>query len=134
LLKSFFTNIYRNTDRNTEQEFIRIIDDLCDVYILIDGLDEAENVVFSSPSKTTGMFETATADKIIKNIFEGRFLINAKKIITSRPDAYLSLHPKCKPDFTVQFLGLSKKSQIELSKHICKNNDETYTKVQENWK
>ena len=62
-----------NTDRNTEQELIKITDDLCDVYILIDGLDEAENGVFSNPSKTTSMFETATADKIIKNIFEGRF-------------------------------------------------------------
>ena len=54
--------------------------------------------------------------KSSKISLRGVFQKNAKKIITSRPDAYLSLHPKCKSDFTVQFLGLSKKSQIELSK------------------
>ena len=120
-----------NADKYIEDELIKTINERCDVYILIDGLDEAENGVFSNPSKTIRLIDTATADQIIKNVFEGRFLKKAKKLVTSRPDAFLSLHPKCKPDFTVQILGLGKESQIKLSKHICDNNDETYTKVQE---
>ena len=119
-----------NTDRNTEDVLIKIINELRGVYILIDGLDEAEDEIFSKPSKTINMFETTTADKIIKNIFEGRFLKNAKKLVTSRPDAFLSLHPKCKPVFKVQILGLSENSQKELSIENCNNNDEMYRKVQ----
>jgi len=105
-----------------------MINELCDVYILIDGLDEAENRIFANPTKTISLCETATADRIIKNMFEGRFLKNAKKLVTSRPDAFLSLHPKCKPAFKVQILGLSEESQRKLSIQLC-DNDEEYAKV-----
>jgi len=120
-----------DADEIAEKELIKIIDGLRDVYILIDGLDEAEDGLFSSPSKTIRLIDTATADKIIKNIFEGRFLKNAKKLVTSRPDAFLSLHPKCKPAFKLQILGLSEESQRKMSIQICDNDGEKYKKVQE---
>ena len=117
-------------DKNSEDELIETINKLCDVYILIDGLDEAEDGLFTSLSTTISLFETTTVDNIIKNMFQGRFLKNAKKLVTSRPDAFLSLHPKCKPTFNVQILGLSEESQRKLSIQICDNTDETYAKVQ----
>ena len=55
-----------NTDKNTEDALIKMINELCDVYILIDGLDEAENRIFANPTKTISLCETATADRIIK--------------------------------------------------------------------
>ena len=62
-----------NTDRNTEQELIKIIDDLCDVYILIDGLDEAENGVFSNPSKTRVCLKLLLLTKSSKISLRGVF-------------------------------------------------------------
>jgi len=119
-----------NTDKDTEDALIKTINQLHDVYILIDGLDEAKNGLFSSTSKAISLFEITTADKIIKNMFEDRILKNAKKLVTSRPDAFLNLHPKCKPAFKVQVLGLGEKSQKIFSIQICDNNVETYAKVQ----
>ena len=119
-----------NADKNIEDELMKTINERCDVYILIDGLDEAEGGLFTSLSKTISLFETTTTDNIIKNMFQGRFLKNAKKLVTSRPDAFLNLHPKCKPTFNVRILGLSKESQKKLSIQICDNTDETYAKVQ----
>jgi len=118
------------TDKNTEDGLIKKISELPDVYILVDGLDEAESGHFSSLSKTINLCETATADRIIQNIFEGRVLKNAKKLVTSRPDAFLSLHPKCKPAFKVQILGIGEESQKMLSLQLCDNNAEESAKVQ----
>ena len=119
-----------DTDENAEKELIKIMNKRDDVYILIDGLDEAENKNFSSPSKAINLCEPANPYEIIKNMFEGCIFKNAKKLITSRPDAFLSLHPKCKPAFKVQILGLSEESQRTLSIHICDNNVKKYGKVQ----
>jgi len=70
-----------NIDTNTADALIKLINELCGVYILIDGLDEAENRFFSSPSKTISLFETTTADNIIKHIFEKRFLKMIKNLL-----------------------------------------------------
>ena len=113
-----------------DKGLIQIIDQLSDVYILFDGLDEAESKIFSSSSKAISLFETTTADEIIKNIFEGRFLKKAKKLVTSRPDAFLILNSNCRPTFNVRILGLSEESQRKLSIQICDNDDEKCRNVQ----
>ena len=118
-------------DEKIEEALIKVLNKRDDVYILIDGLDEAEDKVFLSPAKSEHLCKPGNAYEIIKNMFEGRFLKNAKKLVTSRPDAFLSLHPKCKPAFKVQILGLSEASQKSLSMQICGKNDEKYRKVQE---
>ena len=117
-------------DKSIEDALIKVLNKHADVYILIDGLDEAENKVFSSAVKNIKLCKPANVYEIIKYMFEGNIFKSAKKLVTSRPDAFLSLHPKCKPDFKVQILGLSEESQRELSMQICGNNDEKYRKVQ----
>ena len=62
-----------NIDRITEQELIKITDDLCDVYILIDGLDEAENGVFSNPSRTRVCLKLLLLTKSSKIFLRGVF-------------------------------------------------------------
>ena len=117
-----------------DQELLELINDSCEVYIIADGLDEAEDKLFSSPldpASQMGLYDNATPDVIIKNLLAGRIFPKAKKVVTSRPDAFLNLHKDFKPNFNVRILGLSLKSQEELGLLLCSKNDAEYSKVKE---
>ena len=118
-----------NADKYIEDELIKTINERCDVYILIDGLDEAEGGLFTSHSKTISLFETSTTDNIIKNMFQGRFLKNAKKLVTSRPNAFLNFAQNVNQLSTCNS-GSQRRITKKLSIQICDNTDETYAKVQ----
>jgi len=68
---------------------------------------------------------------IIKNLLAGRIFPKAKKVVTSRPDAFLNLHTDFKPNFNVRILGLSPESQEKLGLLLCNKSDADYSKVKE---
>ena len=117
-----------------DQGLLALINDSCEVYIIADGLDEAEDKLFSSPldpASRMGLYDNATPDVIVKNLLAGRIFPKAKKVITSRPDAFLNLHKDFKPNFNVRILGLSLESQEELGLLLCNKSDAEYSKVKE---
>ena len=100
------------------------------VYVFIDGLDEGEDELFCTPVQPMNLYDRKTPDVIIKNLFSGRILSKAIKIVTSRPNSFLKLCPECRPKFSVRILGLSDKSRETFCRQLCGNN-ETYLKVKE---
>ena len=121
-------------EHEKDQELLALINDSCEVYIIADGLDEAEDKLFSSPldsASQMGLYDNATPDVIIKNLLTGRIFPNAKKVVTSRPDAFLNLHADFKPKFNVRILGLSLESQERLGFLLCNKSDAEYAKVKE---
>jgi len=121
-------------EHEKDQELLALINDSCEVYIIADGLDEADDKLFSSPlepASQMGLYDTATPDVIIKNLLAGRIFPKAKKVVTSRPDAFLNLHADFKPHFNVRILGLSLESQERLGLLLCNKSDAAYSKVKE---
>jgi len=121
-------------EHEKDEGLLALINDSCEVYIIADGLDEAEDKLFSSPldpASQMGLYENATPDVIIKNLLAGRIFPKAKKVVTSRPDAFLNLHTDFKPNFNVRILGLSPESQEKLGLLLCNKSDADYSKVKE---
>jgi len=121
-------------EQEIDQGVLELINDSSEVYIVADGLDEADDKLFANPldlASHMGLYDHATPDVIIKNLLAGRILPQAKKVITSRPDAFLNLHADCKPKFNVRILGLSQESQKTLGFLLCKKCDAEYSKVKE---
>jgi len=132
LVKDMVTNW--KFEHEKDQELLALINDSCEVYIVADGLDEADDKLFSSPldaNSQMGLYNKATSDVIIKNLLAGRILPKAKKVITSRPDAFLNLHSDFKPNFNVRVLGLNLESQKALGLLLCNKSDAEYSKVEE---
>ena len=132
LVKDMVTNW--KFEHEKDQELLALINDSCEVYIVADGLDEADDELFSSPldaNSQMGLYNKATSDVIIKNLLAGRILPKAKKVITSRPDAFLNLHSDFKPNFNVRVLGLNLESQKALGLLLCNKSDAEYSKVEE---
>jgi len=121
-------------EHEKDQELLEQINNSCEVYIIADGLDEADDKLFSSPldpASKMGLYDTATPDVIIKNLLAGRIFPKAKKVVTSRPDAFLNLHKDFKPNFNVRILGLSLESQETLGLQLCNKSVAEYSKVKE---
>ena len=121
-------------EHEKDQELLALINDSCEVYIIADGLDEGDDKLFSSPldfDSEMGLYDNATPDVIIKNLLAGRIFPKAKKVVTSRPDAFLNLHADFKPTFNVRVLGLSQESQETLSFLLCNKSVAEHSKVKE---
>ena len=115
-----------------DDALLKLINESSSVHIFADGLDEGDDKLFSTPlvpASQMGLYDLAAPDVIIKNLLAGRILPKAMKLVTSRPNAFLNLHPDCKPKFNVRILGLSPASQEKLVWLLCNKNDAEYSKV-----
>jgi len=98
------------------------------VYLFFDCLDEMDRIFLKTLSPVVDIEEKAYPDQILKNILAGDLLPRAKKFLSSRLEAWIQLHPKYRPHFTVRLLGLNKTSQETLIRHLCANESE-FTQV-----
>ena len=112
-----------------DSEMLEKLDNWYKLFIITDGLDEADDKLFFSSVKNTNLHDCACPDQILNNIFCGRLLPNAMKLVTSRPDAFLNLNSHCKPQFNVRILGLNKDSQQQLCQQICDGDHQLVSKV-----
>jgi len=78
-----------------------------------------------------GLYDNAAPDVIIKNLLAGRIFPKARKVFTSRPDAFLNLHAYFKPNFNVRILGLNLESQERLGLLLCNKSVAEYSKMKE---
>jgi len=113
-------------DDYNDKALLRLISDSPNVYIVADGLDEGDDELYNKPLEPAlrmGLYEQATPDVIIKNLFAGNILPKAKKLVTSRPAAFLNLDVNYKPKFNVRILGISRKEQENLVRLLCNESD-----------
>nr|CAB3263181.1 uncharacterized protein LOC104265947 [Phallusia mammillata] len=109
----------------TDHAILDKINKSSDTLIVIDGLDEAEITGdFSKHPHGMSLYEKEKAYHILMNLLNCRLLPNAKKLIASRPNAFLKFNPECKPVFMLQVLGLSKESQNLLCKQYSKTEEQ----------
>jgi len=106
--------------KEDDDRVLKHLNSCCNVYVFIDGLDEARAKTFDNDAPTMSLFDFETPDVILKNLFSGHILPDAKVMLASRPGAFDALHKKYKPDFVVKVLGLSEESQKELASLLCK--------------
>jgi len=113
-------------DDQSDEALLGLINDSPNVYIVVDGLDEGDDELYNKPldpALRMGLYEQATPDVIIKNLFAGNILPKAKKLVTSRPAAFLNLDVNYKPKFNVRILGISREEQEKLVRLLCNESD-----------
>ena len=103
--------------KNELRYVLSVLDDSDDVVILMDGLDEAN---FSQkPCGICSLYDTATAEMFLINLFHGNILKKSKKIVTSRPFSLRDVKSKnYRPTFVVKVLGLNEDAQEQMCKDI----------------
>jgi len=115
-------------DDQSDEALLELINDSPNVYIVADGLDEGDDELYNKPLEPElqmGLYEQETPDVIIKNLFAGNILPKARKLVTSRPAAFLNLDVNYKPKFNVRILGISRKEQEKLVRLLCNESDAT---------
>ena len=88
------------------------------VCIIMDGLDEAkldQKLRYS----TCNINSTTTAEIFIRNLFSGRLLPKAKKIVTSRPRQFSQLPYEYSSYLFLNLLGLSETGQEQICNDLC---------------
>ena len=87
---------------------------LHNVFIIMDGLDEANIELKSNASKVSNILSCKTAARFIEDLWNGNILPDSKKLVTSRPYA-ISKQPKVL--FTIQ--GLTEKGLERICSNVC---------------
>ena len=95
-----------------------------DVYILMDGLDEA---IFDSEMQGNKCDKFSTAAIFIKRLLSGDILPQAKKLVTSRPHQLASLTDVVNDyNFVANILGLTDDGQQQICDDICKKTNKNH--------
>ena len=122
------TDLLQFLDPNAEATYqkkedrIKILEDLekrDNVYVIMDGLDEANNELKSKASKVSNILSCKTAAEFIEDLWNGNILPDSKKLVTSRPYA-ISKQPKVL--FTIQ--GLAEKGLERICSDVCDDDKE----------
>ena len=104
-----------------DERLTRMLNESSDVYIFIDGLDEMDGELLKKCPRIMSLCDSCIPAVIMKNLFNGSILPNAKKLVSSRPAAFLHLHHECKPKFNVRILGFSQEAQRDFCSKVCEN-------------
>ena len=122
------TDLLQFLDPNAEATYqkkedrIKILKDLekrDNVYVIMDGLDEANIELKSKASKVSNILSCKTAAEFIEDLWNGNILPDSKKLVTSRPYA-ISKQPKVL--FTIQ--GLAEKGLERICSDVCDDDKE----------
>ena len=108
--------------RKDRMKILEKLKELHNVYIIMDGLDEA-NIELKSNASKFSIQSYKTAARFIENLWNGNILPDSKKLVTSRPFA-ISKQPKVL--FTIQ--GLTETGLEGICSDIC-DGDEGRCKI-----
>ena len=105
-------------------------DNIC---LIMDGFDEADiRTDFARPTKID-IYDVAFAEDFIQNLFQGKILPKAKKIISSRPGQLFEIHKESRPKFVVNILGLDRDAQVQICENVCGDNSkQVFSVIEEN--
>ena len=108
-----------------DNEIVKVLDQRCNVIIIMDGLNELIMPNFSNPfPPSTTLYEKAKAVGFIRSLFGGKLLPNAKKLLTSRPRQMYELQHEWRPRCIFNILGINETSQRKICKEICRESYE----------
>jgi len=127
LLKFLLSSIlpHWGHSKNSDKHWLKIIENDCDVVIILDGLDEADVDDFTIEAPSVNAHELADPFQILLNLISGKLLPYAKIIVTSRPNQFYRLHFNHRPKFVVEILGLDEEARNQLGLQICPGKYET---------
>ena len=117
----FLTNSSPFISSITIENRIKIIQHLeasDNVYIVMDGLDEAEIDLGINYPNINEVLHT-TAATFIHYLLSGRLLGKAKKLVTSRPRQLMHLPDEYSSNLYLNLLGLNDKGQSQICRDLC---------------
>ena len=132
LIDFLFKNIASDWEKaiGCSESFLKHLFDSDSVVIILDGFDEINLTQLEDYSNLDFDMHTKQLPlNFILGLLSGKVLLNAKKIITSRPRQLLGLSPDFKPFFIVSIVGIDNQGQKQICENICKD----YKQTQEVW-
>ena len=113
-----FISSIRNEDRTKIIQHLKMNND---VYIVMDGLDEADiDLKIKCPNINADSHTTAAT--FIHHLLSGRLLGKAKKLVTSRPHQFMHLPNECSFNLYLNLLGLNDKGRSQICSDLCCDN------------
>ena len=100
--------------KEDRMKILKELEKLDNVYVIMDGLDEANIELKSNASKFSSIYSHKRAAEFIEDLWNGNILPDSKKLVTSRPYA-ISKQPKVL--FTIQ--GLTETGLQQICSDIC---------------
>jgi len=133
VLQFLITPLLSDWESNEERDrrLTRLLNESSNVYIFIDGLDEIDGKLLKNCPKDINLYDSCCPAVIMQSLLSEKILPKAKKLVTSRPAAFLHLHHECIPKFNLRILGLSQEAQKKLCLKICKNDEKECNRVLE---
>ena len=123
-LLEFLTNFAPFISSITNEDRTKIIQHLKtndDVYIVMDGLDEADiDLKMKCPNINADSHTTAAT--FIHHLLSGRLLGKSKKLVTSRPHQLMHLPNECSFNLYLNLLGLNDEGQSQICSDLCCDN------------
>ena len=104
-----------------EQKSLNHLEASDSVYIVMDGLDEADIDLRTNYPNNNAVSQAAAAT-FIQHLLSGRLLGKAKKLVTSRPRQLMHLPDEYSSNLYLNLLGLSDNGQSQICSDICLDN------------
>ena len=118
-------------ESNDRQKILRKLEKNEQVYIIMDGLDEA-SIELEKDHPTCNITSITTAEVFIKNLLSGTILPHAKKLVTSRPRLLVCLPAEgSTSNFLVNILGLDDNGQKQICDNLCESDTKQRDKILE---
>ena len=125
-LAPFVTNIPGKEDRKRILEKIETSEN---VFIIMDGLDEATIDPKMNQSDCYGIETISNAERFIQNLMAGNILPRSKKMVTSRPYRLAQLPKEFQPKVLFTIQGLDEAAFEQICFNICGNNNACHDKI-----
>ena len=98
------------------------------VYIVMDGLDEAD-IDLKMNYSNINADSHATAATFIHHLLSGRLLGNAKKLVTSRPRQLMHLPDDYSSNLYLNLLSLNDKGQLQICNDLCRDDPDKRKRI-----
>jgi len=106
-------------DQNDRMKILKSLEQSENVYIIMDGLDEAHIDFNMQPLKYINLYSFGKAEFFIQNLLAGNILPRSKKLISSRPLAIAQLPNDFQPKVLLTLQGLNDKGIKQVCRDIC---------------
>ena len=98
------------------------------VYIVMDGLDEADiDLKINYPNIDAASHTTAAA--FINHLLSGRLLGKAKKLVTSRPRQLMHLPDDYSSNLYLNLLGLNDEGRLQICSDLCRDDPDKRDRI-----
>ena len=129
LLEFFAPYVTFISNKNDRIEILEKIKNTKNIFIIMDGMDEANIDPKMKNAPTYYIDKDFPAEVYIQNLFEGNILPQSKKIVTSRPHRIIQLPEDFQPKLIYSIQGLDKSAINQICLNICSENHAIVEKI-----